>query len=137
MAGAPGAGPCRQRAPAGVHRGATLTPAEITILRSLAEADVVIFMPEGHTAAALGRFETTLESLREIQKAGWVELEVADDRKRVRGRHRQKVKGAAARCTAAGRGALRRVLAIHCFCQRARDLFQSRKIVPAEQIRVT
>jgi hypothetical protein len=84
-----------------------VTPAEITILRSLAEVDVVTFMPDGHTAAALARFEATLESLREMQKAGWVELELAEDRKRVRGRHRQKVKGAAARCTEAGREALR------------------------------
>ena len=53
-----------------------MTPAEITILRSLAEVDVVTFMPDGHTAAALARFEATLESLREMQKAGWVELEV-------------------------------------------------------------
>ncbi|MFL5496404.1 MAG: hypothetical protein ACJ8DC_18615 [Gemmatimonadales bacterium] len=84
-----------------------MTPAEITILRSLAEVDVVTFMPEGHTPAALARFEATLESLREMQKAGWVELELAEDRKRVRGRHRQQVKGAAARCTAAGREAVR------------------------------
>jgi hypothetical protein len=54
------------------------------------------FMPEGHIPAALARFEATLESVREMQKAGWVELEIADDRKRVRGRHRHKVKGAAA-----------------------------------------
>jgi hypothetical protein len=79
-----------------------VTPAEITILRSLAEADVVTFMPEGHTAAALARFEAILESLSEMEKAGWLELEVADDRKRVRGPPRQKVKGAAARCTEAG-----------------------------------
>jgi hypothetical protein len=67
-----------------------VTPAEIVILRSLAEVEVVTFMPEGHTAAALARFEATLESLREMQKAGWDDLEIAEDRKRVRGRHRQK-----------------------------------------------
>jgi hypothetical protein len=39
-----------------------VTPAEITILRSLAEADVVTFMPEGTTRAAVGRFEATLAS---------------------------------------------------------------------------
>jgi hypothetical protein len=44
-----------------------VTPAEITILRSLAEADVETFMPED-SAAALARFEATLESLREMQK---------------------------------------------------------------------
>jgi hypothetical protein len=55
-----------------------VTPAEITILRSLAEAEVVTFMAEGHTAAALARFEDILESLREIQKAGWFELEVGE-----------------------------------------------------------
>jgi hypothetical protein len=61
-----------------------------------------VYAPRG-----TARFEATVESLREMQKAGWVELEVADDRKRVRGRHRQKVKGAAARYTDAGRQALR------------------------------
>jgi hypothetical protein len=84
-----------------------MTPAEITILRSLAQADVVTFMPEGTTAAALAWFETTLESLREMQKAGWVQLEVAEDKKRRRGRHRQTIRGAAARCTEQGREALR------------------------------
>jgi hypothetical protein len=34
-----------------------VTPAEITILRSLARADAVTFMPESNTAAALARFE--------------------------------------------------------------------------------
>jgi len=74
---------------------------------SLAETDVVTFMPEDNTAAALTRFEANVESLREMQKAGWVELEVAEDKKRRRGRHRQTLRGAAARCTEAGREALR------------------------------
>jgi hypothetical protein len=84
-----------------------VTEAELTLLRSLAETDVVTFMPEDNTAAALARFEATVESLREMQKAGWVELEVAEDKKRRRGRHRQTMRGAAARCTEAGREALR------------------------------
>jgi hypothetical protein len=84
-----------------------VTSAEITILRSLAEANVVTFMPEGHTAAAMARFEATLESLREMQKAGWIELEIAEDENRRRGRHRQTPRGAAARCTEAGRETLR------------------------------
>jgi hypothetical protein len=84
-----------------------VTADELSLLKSLAQVDVVTFMPDGHTAAALARFEGTLESLREMQKAGWVELELAEERERVRGRHRQKVKGAAARCTEAGREALR------------------------------
>jgi hypothetical protein len=49
------------------------------------------------------RFKATVESLREMQKAGWVE----EDKKRRRGRHTQKIQGAAARCTEAGREALR------------------------------
>jgi hypothetical protein len=62
-----------------------VTPAEIALLRSLSETDVVTFMPEDTTAAALTRFQATVESLREMQKAGWVELEVAEDKKRQRG----------------------------------------------------
>ena len=107
LAGYAGQGAVRGRASAGLPRGSAMTPAELSLLNSLAQADVVTFIPEDNTAAALARFEGTLESLREMQKAGWVELEVAEDRKRVRGRHRQKVKGAAARCTEAGREALR------------------------------
>jgi hypothetical protein len=84
-----------------------VTAAEIALLRSLAETDVVTFMPEGNTAAANARFEATLESLRDMQKAGWLELEVAEDLERRRGRHRQTMRGAAARCTEAGREALR------------------------------
>jgi hypothetical protein len=84
-----------------------VTAAEIALLRSLAEADVVTFMPESSTAAAVARFEATLASLRDLQKAGWVEIEVADEQKRRRGRHRQTKRGAAARCTEAGREALR------------------------------
>jgi hypothetical protein len=84
-----------------------MTEAEITLLRSLAETDVVTFMPEDNTAAAVARFKATLESLRDLQKAGWVELEVAEDLERRRGRHRETKRGAAARCTEAGREALR------------------------------
>ena len=51
MAGHAGEGAGRQHAPAGVHAGAeVVTEAEITLLRSLAEADVVTFMPEDDTA---------------------------------------------------------------------------------------
>jgi hypothetical protein len=79
-----------------------VTDAGITLLRPLAEADVVTIMPDANTAAALTRFDATLESLREMKKAGWVALEVADEQKRRRGRHRQTI-----RCTEAGREALR------------------------------
>jgi hypothetical protein len=64
-------------------------------------------MPEGHTAAAQARFETTVASLKEMQKAGWVELVVTEDKKRRRGRHQQTLRGAAARCTDQSREALR------------------------------
>jgi hypothetical protein len=84
-----------------------VTEAEVALLRSLAETDVVTFMPEDNTAAAVARFTATVESLKEMQKAGWVELEVAADKKRRRGRHQQTIRGAAARCTEAGREALR------------------------------
>jgi hypothetical protein len=84
-----------------------VTAAEIALLRSLAETEVVTFMPEDDTAAALARFTATLENLRDLQKAGLVELEVAEEQKRRRGRHRQTMRGASARCSEAGREALR------------------------------
>jgi hypothetical protein len=83
-----------------------VTEAEVALLRSLAEVDVVTFKPEGTTRAAVARFEATLASLKEMQKAGWVELEVAEDEKQHRGRPLRKL-AAAARCTEAGREALR------------------------------
>jgi hypothetical protein len=53
-----------------------VTAAELSLLKSLAQVDVVTFMPEDNTAAARTRYEATVESLRELQKAGWVELAV-------------------------------------------------------------
>jgi hypothetical protein len=96
-----------------------MTDAEISLLRSLAEADVVTFMPEDNTAAALARFKATVESLTEMQKAGWIELEVTQAEKRNRGhphllrRPRRGARGRAGRrcgCWATpvgGRGAFR------------------------------
>ena len=84
-----------------------MTDAEIALLRSLAQADIVTFMPEGPSAAAAARFETLVKQLREMQKAGWVELEVLADERRRAGRHRKKFQGATARCTQAGREALK------------------------------
>jgi hypothetical protein len=63
-----------------------VTPAEIALLRSLCETDVVTFMPESNTAAARAKYEATLESLRDTQQAGWVELEVNKATQRQRGR---------------------------------------------------
>jgi hypothetical protein len=37
-----------------------VTAAEITLLRSLAETDVVAFMPESSAAAAVARFDAAL-----------------------------------------------------------------------------
>ncbi|MGH7525582.1 MAG: hypothetical protein ACREMX_02645 [Gemmatimonadales bacterium] len=83
-----------------------MTDAELALLRSLSEAEVVTFMPEGSTAAAMARFDALVRGLREMQKAGWVELELSSDDRRRAGR-RQKYRGAAARCTERGREALR------------------------------
>jgi hypothetical protein len=83
-----------------------MTETEIALLKALAGAELVTFMPEDTTAAALTRFKATVESLREMQKAGWVELEVAAERKRRSGGQQQILRGAAARCTEAGRAAL-------------------------------
>jgi hypothetical protein len=84
-----------------------VTDAQITLLRSLADTDVVTLMPEDNTATALARFEATLARLRDLLKAGWVELEVAEEQKRRRGRHRQTKRAVAARCTEQGRDTLR------------------------------
>jgi hypothetical protein len=65
-------------------------------------------MPEDNTAAALARFKATVESLKEMQKAGWLELEVAEEDRRHRGRPQRK-RAATARCTEQGREALRLV----------------------------
>jgi hypothetical protein len=81
-----------------------VTEAEIALLKSLAAVDVVTFRPEGAGRAALGRYEATLARLKDLQRAGWVELEIADEKKRQRGQTRR---GAAARCTDVGREALR------------------------------
>jgi hypothetical protein len=83
-----------------------VTAAEITLLRSFAEADVMTFMADDNTAAARARYEATIESLREMRKAGWIELEVNEVTRRQRGRSGVKP-AAAARCTEAGREALR------------------------------
>ncbi|HEX3236361.1 MAG TPA: hypothetical protein VHR41_19380 [Gemmatimonadales bacterium] len=82
----------------------TLTAAELALLKSLAQVEVVTFMPEGAGRAAVARYEATLASLKDMQKAGWVELQIADEKTRQRGQTRQ---GASARCTEAGREALR------------------------------
>jgi hypothetical protein len=47
-----------------------VTPAEITILRSLAAADVVTFIPRGTLAQLWPRFEGIVNNLRESRKAG-------------------------------------------------------------------
>ena len=92
-----------------------MTDAEQTLLRSLAAADVVTFLPEDNSAAALATYEATVERLREMQKAGWIELEVNEDwvelevneeKKLHRGRP-QSMRATAARCTDQGREALR------------------------------
>ncbi len=83
-----------------------MTDAQLALLRSLSEAEVVTFMPEGSTAAAMARFDALVKRLREMQREGWVELEVSSDERRRAGR-RQHYRGAAARCTEGGREALR------------------------------
>ena len=70
--------------------------------------DVVTFMPEDNTAAARAKYDATIESLREMKKAGWIELEVNKPTGRQGGReaggggavHRGRAGGA----PAAGRG---------------------------------
>jgi uncharacterized protein (DUF2141 family) len=59
---------------------------------------------EARTAAATAKYEATLESLRNMEKAGWVELAVQPDQK---GHRPGKKRAAAERCTEAGREALR------------------------------
>jgi hypothetical protein len=68
--------------------------------------DVVTFMPKDNTAAARAKYDATIDSLREMQQAGWVELEVNKPTRGHGGRSGAK-RAAAARCTEAGREALR------------------------------
>ena len=68
--------------------------------------DGVTFMPEDNTSAARAKYDATIESLREMKKAGWIELEVNKPTGRRGGRPGVK-RAAAARCTEAGRDALR------------------------------
>ena len=82
-----------------------MTPA-VTLLKLLCQGDVVAFMPEDNTAAAGAKYDATIESLREMKKAGWIELEVNKPTGRQGGREGVK-RAAAARCTEAGREALR------------------------------
>ena len=70
--------------------------------------DGVTFMPEDNTSAARAKYDATIESLREMKKAGWIELELNKPTGRQGGReaggggavHRGRAGGA----PAAGRG---------------------------------
>jgi hypothetical protein len=56
-----------------------VTPAEVALLKSLCQGDVVTFMPEDNTAAARAKYDATIESLREMKKASWIELRGSSD----------------------------------------------------------
>lgn len=84
-----------------------MTEEEIALLRSLCQMETLTLLPEGTSAAALRRFDETVTALRRLQKAGWIELELAADRRKRSGRASPgKYRGAAARCTEEGRRAL-------------------------------
>jgi hypothetical protein len=83
-----------------------MTDEEISLLRSLREVELLTFLPEGTTTAALRRFDDVVATLRRMQKAGWIELELAPVQRVRAGRDREKYRAATARCTDEGKRAL-------------------------------
>jgi hypothetical protein len=83
-----------------------MTDEEISLLRSLSEVELLTFLPEGTTPAALRRFDEVVAALRRMQKAGWIELELAPAQRVRAGRNRGKYRAAAAKCTEEGKRAL-------------------------------
>ena len=84
-----------------------LTSDELTLLRSLCEAEVLTFSPEDMTSPALERFEQTVALLRRMEGSGWVQLEITHPVHSSRCRYRPQTRIAAARCTEQGREVLR------------------------------
>jgi hypothetical protein len=84
-----------------------MTPQELEILKAISCKDVETFLPAGATAAQAKVFDALVEVLPAMRRLGWLEVEVAERATSQPGRLRGKYIAAAARCTEAGRRALR------------------------------
>ena len=64
------------------------------------------YLPEGSSIPDLRAFDALVTMHRHWKKAGWIQLEVVQSGRTVKG-YRRKYKAAAARCTQQGKEALR------------------------------
>jgi hypothetical protein len=83
-----------------------VTPEEMEILKVLSGTAFQAFFPTGRSIAAAETFDALVESLLRMQQSRWIELEVEASNARV-GYYQRKYKAAVARCTDAGREALK------------------------------
>ena len=83
-----------------------MTEQQITVLRALCEAGGEVYQPQSSSLVALREFDELVATLQDMNKAGWIELEVEKSGKMIRG-YLRRYKTAAAQCTPHGREALR------------------------------
>ncbi len=83
-----------------------MTEQEIKLLRALCHSDHMAYLPEGSSIHDLRAFDALVTMLRQLKKPGWIQLEVVQSGRTVKG-YRRKYKAAAARCTHRGKEALR------------------------------
>ena len=83
-----------------------MRPEELEILKGLRGTAFQSFFPTGRSIAQAEAFDALVESLEGMRQSGWIELEVSPSGVQV-GNYRRKYRAAVARCTDAGREALR------------------------------
>jgi hypothetical protein len=83
-----------------------VTREELEILKGIRGTAFQSFFPTGRSIAAAETFDKLVDSLELMQRSGWVELEVSPSGVLVGG-YKRKYRAAVARCTEAGREALR------------------------------
>jgi hypothetical protein len=83
-----------------------VTDEEVYFLRALCRTDQQSLLPQGTSVEQLRQFDELVESLKRMQKAGWIELEVAEGGTRKVKGYRRRYRAAAARCTEEGKRAL-------------------------------
>jgi hypothetical protein len=84
-----------------------VTPKELALLRALSCEEVRTFLPMDTSPERLQEFDELVEALGTLERCGWIELKVMKRARGRTGRHQPKYAGAAARCTEAGKEALR------------------------------
>jgi hypothetical protein len=83
-----------------------VTPEEMEILKLLRGTAFQAFFPTGRSIAAAETFDSLVESLLRMQRSRWIELELEPSNAQV-GYYQRRYKAAVARCTDAGREALK------------------------------